>query len=560
MKFTIASTLQHLKTPIPYFFIGLLLILAAIPTALYADEGIHYLHLCPEGYPESSAFSQHVEQQALESGAIPFNEILDIGELLFITDFNACDGQGRPATTGGGDKRDPSNQPAFIRTSSPDALSCSGCHNEPRVGGGGDFVANVFVLAQTLDPITESVNGEFSNERNTVGMFGAGPIEMLAREMTADLHNIRQIAITNAELSRGPVTMSLDSKGIHFGAITAHPDGTLDTSSVRGVDADLIIKPFHQAGKVTSLREFTNNAMNHHHGMQSEERFDLNPDKGVDFDEDGVARELTVGDITAVTLWQASLATPGQLLPNDITGQAQVNLGSTLFAGIGCTSCHIPELHLDDRYYSEPNPYNPPTNGNEFMQPIRFDMTSEGQDQRLERRGDGAIVAAYTDLKRHNLCDPPDHPDPIRFLCNEQLAQDRPEEDGRPGSEFFLTRKLWDVGNSGPYGHRGDLTTITQAIIVHGGEARTARDAFVALPTEDKAAIITFLKTLQVLPPGTERIMTVGEEPNEPLTATPSPVAPTPQSTQANSWTDTVALLLVAITAVVLIPFTLRKQ
>jgi hypothetical protein len=35
----------------------------------------------------------------------------------------------------------------------------------PEVGGAGDFVANVFVLAQTLDPVTESVNGNFSNER-----------------------------------------------------------------------------------------------------------------------------------------------------------------------------------------------------------------------------------------------------------------------------------------------------------------------------------------------------------------------------------------------------------
>jgi hypothetical protein len=408
-------------------------------------------------------------------------------------------------------------------------------------------VANVFVLAQTLDPVTESVNGEFSNERNTVGMFGAGPIEMLAREMTADLHTIRDTALAEAEQSQQPVSLSLDTKGIHFGTITALPDGTFDTSGVRGVDLDLIVKPLHQAGKVVSLREFTNNAMNHHHGMQPEERFELNPEKGEDFDEDGIARELTIGDITAVTLWQASLATPGQLLPDTIADQGQVNLGETLFAGIGCTSCHLPELLLEDRHFVEPNPYNPIDNWDDETQSVSFDMTAEGQDQRLERRGDGAIVRAYTDLKRHNLCDPLDHPDPIRFLCNEQLAQNRPDEDGRPGSEFFLTRKLWDVGNSGPYGHRGDLTTLTQAIIVHGGEARPARDAFVALSTEDKAAIITFLKTLQVLPPGTERIMTVSEA------EMPQPVA-----AQSPSWTNIVGLLLVAITAVVLIPFTLK--
>ena len=43
------------------------------------------------------------------------------------------------------------------------------------------------MLAQARDPVTFSISSEFSNERNTLGMHGAGPIEMLSREMTADL-------------------------------------------------------------------------------------------------------------------------------------------------------------------------------------------------------------------------------------------------------------------------------------------------------------------------------------------------------------------------------------
>lgn len=49
------------------------------------------------------------------------------------------------------------------------------------------------------------------------------------------------------------------------------------------------------------------NAMNHHHGMQSEERFGA----GADHDNDGVIDELTVGDITALTVFQAALPAPG---------------------------------------------------------------------------------------------------------------------------------------------------------------------------------------------------------------------------------------------------------
>ena len=157
-----------------------------------------------------------------------------------------------------------------------------------------------------------------------------------------------------------------------------------------------------------------------------------------------------------------------------------------MFEAVGCTECHIPEMSLESRQFVEPNPLNPPGTFNDVTQSFVFDMTMQGEGRRLERAaGGGAVVRAYTDLKRHNLCDLPDDPDPIQHFCNEQLVQGRPDQDGRPGTEFFLTRKLWDVGSSAPYGHRGDLTTIAEAILAHGGEARVARDTFDALPFVD---------------------------------------------------------------------------
>lgn len=67
----------------------------------------------------------------------------------------------------------------------------------------------------------------------------------------------------------------------------------------------------------------------------------------------------------------------------------------------------------------------------------------------------------------------------------------------------FLTRKLWDCGSSAPWGHRGDLTTLTEVIAAHGGEAATTRNAFDALPKADRDDVIEFLKSLRVLPEGT---------------------------------------------------------
>lgn len=472
---------------------GLLVVLTRVPGTMRAHEP----HICPEGFPDAPVLSKHLEQADIVSRKLKFAEISDAGQRLFNAVFNLCDGQGRPATTGTGDKR-VADEPAFIRTSAPDASACAGCHNQPRSGGGGDFVANVFVLAQALDPVTQSVSPALSNERNTLGMFGAGPIEMLAREMTEDLQG------QASGLSDG--SHVLTSKGVEFKVTIA---GGMVVAS-RGIDPDLIIKPFHQAGVVRSIREFTVNAFNHHHGMQAEERFDLNPLKGFDpdFDEDGVSRELTIGDVTAATIFQAALGTPGRVLPANPDARQLVGLGEVRYAEAGCASCHKPVMTLTSPFFVEPNPMNPPGTFSDSSQAIAFDMTKEGEKPRLEKvPGGGAIVRAYTDLKRHHLCDNPSDPDPIRFFCNEQLAQGRPDQDGTPGAEFFITRKLWDVGNSAPYGHRGDLTTITEAILMHGGEARAARDAFVALSPEEQAAIVAFLKTLQVLPPGSPLVV-----------------------------------------------------
>lgn len=467
------------------FVLSLLLLLLA---RLAAQA--HEPHVCGPDIPDAPVLSGHLEQADIVAGEVAFAELLEAGRQLFVGQFNVCDGQGRPAATGTGEKRLP-EQPAFIRTSAPESNSCHGCHAQPRAGGGGDFVANVFVLAQALDPVTSSTSSEFSNERNTLGMFGSGAIDMLAREMSRDLQ------AQAAGLADG--THTLSTKGVDF-EITITGGAIVDS---RGVDTDLVVKPFHQAGVVVSLREFTVNAFNHHHGMQAEERFDLNPDKGLDqdFDEDGVERELTVGDITAATIFQAALGIPGRALPRRPKDRESVREGRRLFGELGCASCHRPILKLRSRHYVEPNPFNPPGTFNDTSRPVSFDLTREGERPRLARTRDGgALVRAYTDLKRHNLCDAPGSPDAIRFFCNEEHAQGRHEQDGRPGAELFITRKLWDVGSSAPYGHRGDITTIAEAILYHGGEARFSRDRFVALPPAEQRAVVGFLKTLQVLP------------------------------------------------------------
>lgn len=463
---------------------------------------------------ERPAVEVHMRQERIDRGDVSLQDLIGHGALLFRAAFNALDGQGRPGSTGAGAPRVP-DEPAFIRTSAPESTSCVTCHAKPIAGGAGDFTTNAFVMAEGLDPVTTSVDAETADERNPPSLFGTGAIELLAREMTADLHAIRDEALREAS-ALGPsaeVTRALVTKGVSFGKITVRGDGRVDPTGIEGIDWDLVVKPFHQKGAVVSLRQFTNNATNHHLGMQSMERFG----PGEDPDLDGHADELTVGDLTAMAVFQATLGVPGRRIRDHPAVREAVARGERLFADIGCASCHVTELRLRDGFFYEPNPWNPPGNlrPEDVPRPVAVDLTAEGPGPHLERAaGGGAVVAAFTDLKRHDLNDRDfDH------FANERLAQgslygsaspssfyDEPPETDRPTREF-LTRRLWDAGSTAPYGHRGDLTTLSQAIHFHGGEARGARDAFMSLADGDRAAVLEFLLCLQILPPGSPRVV-----------------------------------------------------
>ncbi len=58
-------------------------------------------------------------------------------------------------------------------------------------GGSGDDVANVFVSEGFESAQFDNVDPSFSSERHTIALMGAGLVELLAREMTADLQAIR---------------------------------------------------------------------------------------------------------------------------------------------------------------------------------------------------------------------------------------------------------------------------------------------------------------------------------------------------------------------------------
>src|SRR5260370_20293434 len=72
------------------------------------------------------------------------------------------------------------------------------------------------------------------DERKTIGMNGSGFIEMLSRQMTADLQVLRDATTPGS-------STALMTKGVSFGTIHRNLDGTWDTSMVQGIPGPSLV-------------------------------------------------------------------------------------------------------------------------------------------------------------------------------------------------------------------------------------------------------------------------------------------------------------------------------
>ncbi|MEZ4863688.1 MAG: di-heme oxidoredictase family protein [Caldilineaceae bacterium] len=216
---------------------------------------------------------------------------------------------------------------------------------------------------------------------------------------------------------------------------------------------------------------------------------------------------MTRADVTAVSIYQATLAVPGRVIPNDPMIEQAVWQGEQLFDTIGCTACHLPTLPLDNYgwFFSEPNPYNPPGNLQpDGIGPVVVNLSDPRlPTPRLQPQNGVVLVPAFTDLKLHDITSGPDDPNAEPLDMNQPV--------GSPGffagNRYFLTRKLWGAANEPPYFHHGLFTTMREAVLAHAGEALTARQHFAQLSPHEQDTVIEFLKSLQVLPPGTKDLV-----------------------------------------------------
>jgi cytochrome c peroxidase len=468
---------------------------------------------------------EHIEQSELvdlvtngDPGEA-FNEAFEHGDELFETEFNALDGIGANVGDGSRFTRIPradltgagqwgAHTPS--RATGPNAMSCNACHEQLFDDGAGSPVGNVH-----RDPLHSGNIRQFI-QRNTPHVFALGALQRLAEEMTADMLRTRDLATTQA-CSFGASTLPLATKGVSFGSIRAVRTQsspcrvTYDTSRVVGVATDLIVRPFQWKGSMATVRDFNRDAANNELGMQAVEFTGDN----LDGDGDGVVNELTVGDITALSIYLAAQPRPttslelSQLGLIDRLGDTEVKsivAGAVVFRAIGCANCHMPRMLLDDPIFSEPSQMkqyrdarfpagqDPLARGVDPARAIKFDLTRDQPDNVVEN-DDGtvyrlgsfvkdsrgkAIIELYSDLKRHNM--------------GPRLAESIDEVG--TGNATFLTRTLWGIASTAPYMHDGRATTLTEAILEHGGEAAASRANFLNVGAAAKEALCTFLDNL----------------------------------------------------------------
>lgn len=487
---------------------------------------------------EHGAFplAHHLESEDLASGKTTFKAVFKDGRKLFHAPFNGIDGVGMRRLPSGApfDRFSPVPAGGGLITSLS-SQSCGSCHGFPYPSSAG--LANTDLA---FDPGSDG-KPPFSI-RSTTSLFGDGILQLLGEEITEALQSQRDAAMEAARRAPGkPVRQELRAKGVHYGALVATADEsgkvTLDLSGLEGVDPDLVIRPLGWKGNLADVRSFIVGPSNSVLGMQPEELVWKFPDGGAnaDPDGDGVTRELSVGDITAMAVYVAALETPqpverlvklGMVAPPAPAEMAAVEKGRTLFAKAGCTGCHVPEMHLRRTVFEEPTSRG---NGHYFdhvlaakdkgydpSKPVRFDVLTDANAPRAERAKDGgARILLYGDLKRHNMGRRlADAGGPQPSFTSDFAPLTR---DGKPvliPASDFLTAELWGVGNTGPYLHDARAGTLEEAILLHGeddppppgdpgrSEAQEARDAFAGMSKEDRAAVVTFLRSLRTFSPG----------------------------------------------------------
>ena len=167
-------------------------------------------------------------------------------------------------------------------------------------------------------------------------------------------------------------------------------------------------------------------------------------------DEDARGTEIDAEGMDLVTFYSRNLAVPARRGADD----REVLRGKQVFYETGCTSCHTPSF-VTHRLEDQP-------------------------EQSFQ------LIWPYTDMLLHDM--------------GPALADNRAE--ARATGQEWRTPPLWGIGLTEQVSghtyflHDGRARSLLEAVLWHGGEAQSQRDAVVEMTTADREALLKFLESL----------------------------------------------------------------
>ena len=330
------------------------------------------------------------------------------------------------------------------------AVSCASCHEQPVVGGGGGNAEAEG--SEDVEVHATAYHGGGARCDDLAAVGGQVMQKQLTPAFSAYL-GITAEPIPEAATDSGHRTTP-DLFG--FGLLDAVPDAVIlaradpldrngDGISGRpNRTADGRLGRFGRKAQAATLREFNAEAFVMEMGItnpgsQTEQLVAGAPlPAGIDPLPEP---EIGAAQLDAADAFVRYLAPPPRARL-DFAGA----IGSVLFRKIGCASCHVPAL----------------VTGANAPPPLRF-----------------RAVPAFTDLLLHDM-----GPD-LADIC---LGQAEPSE--------FRTEPLMGLRFASAFLHDGRATTISQAIDLHGGEGRAARNRYLRLTAFERRALLRFLRGL----------------------------------------------------------------
>ncbi|MCY3613362.1 MAG: hypothetical protein OXH51_17705 [Gemmatimonadetes bacterium] len=325
---------------------------------------------------------------------------------------------------------------------------CSACHTFPEPGGTGEqlVIKATRRLPDGSCDILASEGGENLRRQATPALARLGIERDTIPSATADIATFAVpflFGLGAADL--------VPERALHEAADPDDIDGDGISGRV-GRTPDGRVGRFGRKADVASLDDFTHLALFNEMGITTTSHARERGPNGAPL-PDGVdpAPDPELGDdpVALITDFVRMLAPPPRRTPDpgdDPDATALIAHGEALFTAIGCAACHTPHV----------------TTGPSPLAPL-----------------DRVRAPLYSDLLLHDLGPA------LASTCAPGATETE-----------YRTAPLLGLGARRTYLHDLRAFSLERAIELHGGEARSARDAFAALPVADRQALLRFLRSL----------------------------------------------------------------